>query len=289
MSKRRSAARWIAFAFVPLLLFSACASSAPAPDLMKRASAEATQYLESGDYQGALSVLKAQLREDPGNREWEAEVAAALDEIHGIAESAFRRQNYARAERIYRLLLDHYDDFERFSVRLAFSKSELETGASRCRIAVIDQAAGQALKSGDPAKALDIYAEAFREIPGDRDLAAKYLRVVREVKAAGEKALAGGDFAQAGKLHSLLLQRFLFFESMKLSLTFGRSDLAAALAACRDGLTKAGLAEYRNGNLAKAIAVWEALLAFDPGNAEIKKAVDTARIQMKKIDRDKTR
>jgi tetratricopeptide (TPR) repeat protein len=283
MFGRFSEKRLVAFAFISTLLFSACASGARG--IMTRTSADATQYLEAGDYQKAVDALKAPLREYPGNKEWRAEVAAALDEIHGIAESAVRRQNYARAERIYRLLLDNYDDFERSAVRLAFPKSELEAGVSHCRVAIIDQAAGQALKSGDPAKALDTYAEAFKEIPGDGDLVAKYFRIVREVKAAGDKALVGKDFAQAGKLHSLLFRRYPFFEGMKPGLPFGRPDLTAALALCRDGLTKAGLAEYRKGDLAKAIAVWEALLAFDPGNTEIKKAVDTAKTQLKGIDK----
>ena len=52
---------------------------------------------------------------------------------------------------------------------------------------------------------------------------------------------------------------------------------------CRESLTKAGLAEYRKGNLEKAIAVWESLLVFDPDNAEIKKAVETAKTQLNEI------
>ena len=241
MSERCSAARWVAFGFVPLLLFSACASSVPAPDLMKHASAEATQYLEAGDYQGALNVLKAQLREYPGNREWAAEVAAALDEIHGIAESAFRRQNYARADRIYRMLLDHYDDFERAAVRLTFQKSDLEAGVRNCRAAIIDTEAGQALKSSDPAKALDVYAAAFKGTPGDKDIAARYLRTVQEVKAAGDKALAGKDYALAGKLHWALLQRYPVVEGLALRPPVGKPDLEAVIALCRENLTKAGL------------------------------------------------
>jgi cytochrome c-type biogenesis protein CcmH/NrfG len=59
--------------------------------------------------------------------------------------------------------------------------------------------------------------------------------------------------------------------------------LAEGIAACREGLTKTGLEEYRKGNLAKAISVWEDLLSFDPDNTEIKKAVDTARTQLNKV------
>ena len=55
------------------------------------------------------------------------------------------------------------------------------------------------------------------------------------------------------------------------------------MAACRESLTQSGLAEYRKGNLAGAIAFWEGLLSFDPNNAEIKKAVGTAKTQAAEI------
>jgi cytochrome c-type biogenesis protein CcmH/NrfG len=48
-------------------------------------------------------------------------------------------------------------------------------------------------------------------------------------------------------------------------------------------LTRKGLEEYRKGNLARAIAHWEGLLEFDPDNAEIRKAVETAVEQQKKL------
>jgi cytochrome c-type biogenesis protein CcmH/NrfG len=43
------------------------------------------------------------------------------------------------------------------------------------------------------------------------------------------------------------------------------------------------MVEYRKGNLKGAISVWESLLAFDPDNEQIKKAIETARAQLQQI------
>jgi tetratricopeptide (TPR) repeat protein len=219
---------------------------------MKRASADTTRFLEAGDIQKAVDTLKGPLRQYPGNREWTGEVAAALDGIDEIAENALQRQNYAQAERIFRVLLDSYADFERADVPFAFRRSDLENGLRNSRVGIIFNDAGKAFMSGDPARALDIYAAGLKEFPGDKDLPANCLRVAREIKAAGDKALAAENFAQAGKLASILLQRFPIFEGMKPGLSFGKPDLEKTIVLCRDELTKAGLAEYRRGTTPKS-------------------------------------
>jgi cytochrome c-type biogenesis protein CcmH/NrfG len=77
-----------------------------------------------------------------------------------------------------------------------------------------------------------------------------------------------------------LLKNFASFEGLRPPVAFSKEALTKAVAVCRESLTKAGLTEYRKGNLAEAIAVWKGLLSFDPDNAEIKKAVNTARTQL---------
>ena len=84
-------------------------------------------------------------------------------------------------------------------------------------------------------------------------------------------------------IFALLLENFPALEERQAAPPLTRAELAAGLALCRESLTKTGLSEYRNGNLAKAIAVWESLLVFDPDNAEIKKAVETAKTQLNEI------
>jgi hypothetical protein len=91
------------------------------------------------------------------------------------------------------------------------------------------------------------------------------------------------DYALAGRIHALLLRNYASFEKFRPGVGFSRADLTKAIGVCRVKLTNSGLTEYRKGNLAKAIAVWESLLAFDPENTEVKKAVDTAKVQLQEI------
>ncbi|HEX9021606.1 MAG TPA: hypothetical protein VF903_10150, partial [Nitrospirota bacterium] len=52
---------------------------------------------------------------------------------------------------------------------------------------------------------------------------------------------------------------------------------------CGSHLSQRALAEYRKGNLAEAISIWKSILAFDPANGSIMKAIDTATIQLKNL------
>jgi len=43
---------------------------------------------------------------------------------------------------------------------------------------------------------------------------------------------------------------------------------------------------YREGNIGNAISLWKSILTFDPGNASIKKAIDTATTQLKNLQQE---
>ncbi len=375
----------VAFAFLPCLLFSACASGGR--DLVKPAPVESRQSLAVGDFQKTIDVFKEHLQKNPRSKRLTADFAKAVEEINTTADRVLGQKDYAQAGQIYRVLLSNYADFKAFAEKLTFNKSVLEVAVKNCRISLVDDQARQDLKAGNYAKAIDAYPVAFKEYPGDEILAAKYLQTVQDVKTAGDKALAGKDFVQAGriyrvllgnysnfkslaakltfnksvleaavrncrislvddqarqylksgnyakaltaypvafkeylgdpaieakylqtvrevkaagdgaltvkdfpragKVYALLLRSFPAFEGLKPGPPFGRPDLVEGLSICRDRLTQAGLEEYRKRKLARAIAIWEDILAFDPDNAEIKKAVETTRTQFKRIDKKK--
>jgi hypothetical protein len=52
-------------------------------------------------------------------------------------------------------------------------------------------------------------------------------------------------------------------------------------------LSQRALDEYRKGNLAAAISLWKSILAFDPDNAAIVKAIKTATLQQKNLEQIK--
>jgi len=267
------------------LFFSACASANRT--LLKQASGESRQFLAAGDFAKAIDVLKEAHKKNPRNKKLEANYIRTVEEIKRTADRALGRRDYAVAGNIYRVLSDDYADFRPFAARLTFKKSYLDATIRYCRMAILDGQAQQELKAGNYAKALDLYPVILKEYPGDAELAASCMRTLREIKTAGDKALADKDFGQSGKVNVLLLKNFQSFEGLEPAPAFTRTDLEKAIAACRESLTKMGLSEYRKGNLAKAIAVWEELLAFDPENAEIKKAVETAKTQLNRLIKKK--
>ena len=74
---------------------------------------------------------------------------------------------------------------------------------------------------------------------------------------------------------------------MKPSLSWGIKILEDRVQNCKTFLYEKALDQYRSGNLSDATAIWKSILEFDPENAEIKKAVDTATIQLRNLEKMK--
>jgi tetratricopeptide (TPR) repeat protein len=248
---KRSIKRALARAALACLLLGPACSTANRT-LVKHVSVESRKSLAAGDFEKALSGFREAARKNPGGTELAANYVRTVEEIKQTADRALRQRDFTRSGRIYRILLDNYADFGTFAAKLTFKKAQLETALKECRIAAVDNPAAQAVKAGNFAKAIDLFHAAHKENPADAELLAKYLGTVNEIKAIADNAFGAEDFARAGMVNVLLLKNFASFEGL----------------------------EYRKGNLAKAIAVWEGLLSFDPDNAEIKKAVNTAKTQL---------
>jgi tetratricopeptide (TPR) repeat protein len=275
---KRPLPRALAWAVLPCLFLSACALADKI--MTKQAPVESRPALAEGDFEKVLDDFKAAYEKTLRSRELTADYVRTVEEIKGAADRALGQREYARAGGIYRLLLDRYGNFGAFATTLTFKKTQLETALKECRTVAVDNPAAQAVKAGNFARALDIFQAAIKESPGDAELAAKYRGTVNQIMAIGDKAFGAKDFAQAGRVNAVLLGDYASFEGLRPPVAFSREALKDAVSACRESLTKTGLSEYRRGNLAKAIAVWEGLLAFDPDNAEIKKAINTARTQL---------
>jgi len=275
----RSAKRLIAWAALPCLFFGPACSAAN-KSLTKRTSLESGKSLAAGDYEKALSGFREAATKNPRNLDLAAEYVRTVEEIKQTADRALGQRDFARAGGIYRILLDNFADFGAFAAKLTFKKARLESALKECRIAAVENSAAQAAKAGSFAKAIGIFQTALKENPDYAELTAKYRGTLNEIKAIGDDAFGVEDFVRAGMINVLLLRNFASFEGLKPPVAFSREALRDCITACRETLTKSGLAEYRKGNLAKAIAVWEGLLSFDPDNAEIKKAVTTAKTQL---------
>jgi tetratricopeptide (TPR) repeat protein len=263
------------------LSFAACASANKAA--VKQTSADSRQALAAGEYGKALELQKQIYQKDPRDKKVLADYVRTIEEAKTAADLAVNQARYGQAASTYHALHADWDGFSAFAEKLTFSKADLEAAFKSCRVALWGAQFRQELGARNYDKALAVYQTALKDYPGDKTLKAAYAGAVDEIETAGRKALTGQDHGLAGKIYALLHRNSASFKGLTTKAAVSRESLAEKVELCRSSLTKAGLAEYRKGNLGKAIAVWERLLAFDPENAEIKKAVETAKAQLGKL------
>jgi tetratricopeptide (TPR) repeat protein len=266
------------------LTFTACASTHKTA--LRQASAASAWSFAAGDYGKAIGFYQKLYEKDRANGKVVSGYAATIEDVKSAGDEARRKGGFTAAQAAYRVILDSWDGFSALAPRLTFKRSDLEAGLKDCRLAMCERQFRLELGTGNYAKALAVYQAALKDYPGDKAAKAAYLKGVGEIKGVGDKALAEKDYVLAGKVNGLLLKNF---ESIggtadeAAGKAMSRQELEEAIRACSSGLTNGGLVEYRKGNIEIAIALWDELLSFDPGNAEIKKAVETAKAQLGKL------
>ncbi len=141
----------------------------------------------------------------------------------------------------------------------------------------------KAFRKGDFDSALGIYGAALRKYPGDPGLLKYYIEAAEDIRDAADNAFDKEEFALSGRTYAVLLRNFPHFKEIVSNLSFDRKYLRARLEECSDRLSRLALMQYRLGNLTAAIALWKNILEFDPGNAGVKKAIDTVSLQLKNL------
>lgn len=247
------------------------------------AAPEADRALNAGDYEKALEIYRTHFELDRENARLRSAIAAALETVKREADSARKQGRYGTAIMYYRLLAESFERFASFSPGLSFSSAEVRSSLRLCRAGIRAGEAEQALAAGQYEKAFAILAGALKDSPGDPDLRTVLERAFKETGAAADRELSAGEFAAAGRKYALLRDAPAGLKSMTYATGLDSAELERALKRCSASLTNLGLIEYRKGNLAGAITIWESLLSFEPDNVEVKKAVQTARAQLEKI------
>jgi tetratricopeptide (TPR) repeat protein len=139
------------------------------------------------------------------------------------------------------------------------------------------------MDAGEYQQAIDDYHASAASWPRDRELASEFAKSVERIMDIGDKAFDGQDFATAGRAYAVLLKNHRSFRVLVPAPSLDEARLNERLAQCKEALSTKGFQEYRNGNISGAIALWQSLLAFDPGNTDIRGALRTAKQQQKNL------
>jgi len=143
------------------------------------------------------------------------------------------------------------------------------------------------MRMGEYQKVIDFYKAEYGKHPQDRLLVKSYVSTLEEVKTIADRASDREDLACAGKAYNVLQKNYSDFKTFAHMLSFDMAQINSRLTNCKTALSRKGLQAYREGNLDDAISFWQDNLTIDPNNTDIRKSLNTAKMQQKNLQNTK--
>lgn len=285
MRKHMNASLWnsLVFPFILFIVFFISCASSEKKVTFEPIITQSQQYIDEEEFQKAIDSYKEANEKYPDQSEILDNYIRAIEEIHNSAGKALEAAKFALAEKIYSVLLKNYSHFEGFDKSLSFTKESLNIGLKKNRISMTERQARKYFTEGNFEKAIDSFKARQQVYPNDSYLLARFIDLLERMNQLANDALSNKDYALAGKVYYALSKNYKHLEKFYKSSPFSKKSLDDELKNCKLQLTRKGLEQYRKGKLAEAISIWKGLLRFDPDNQEIKKAIDTATAQLKKL------
>jgi len=136
---------------------------------------------------------------------------------------------------------------------------------------------------GEYKKALALYAAAADKYGHDAVLQRQYVRTGDRIRSTADTAFQQGGFSQAGGIYLILLESGITERKFQEPLSFDTAYLRGRVGSCSKALMELGLVKYREDDLDEAFSIWSKVLAFDPGNKAVTKALQTTSKQRKML------
>jgi tetratricopeptide (TPR) repeat protein len=248
---------------------------------------EAQPYLEEGDFQKVIDVYQEAYQQYPNDSMLRDNYLQNLEVIKQDADQAFEGKDFALSGRVYEILWRNYPHFIDLAPSLSFNEKYLEQRIQTSRKLLAEKQAHQHLTAGDFQKTIEIYKEIYQQNSKDAVVRRSYTKAIKAIKKNADQAFERKDFALAGRGYEILWRNYSHLTDMNPSLSWGIEFLNSRMQSCKTFLYEKALDQYRSGNLSGATAIWKSILEFDPENAEIQKAVDTATIQLRNLEKMK--
>lgn len=266
--------------FTILVLFS-CISQKR--DYIQHALTESRQHIAAGDYKEAINRCDATYIRYPKETDLRENYIRTVEEVKAAGDAAYNTKKFDLSVEIYSVLLKSFPKFKAFEKSLSFDQDYLDRKIKMSRIAQSEMIAQNAIETDNFTSAIDAYKTHVRSYPDDVFLQEKLLGTILEIHNIAENAQETGNHILAGKAYVALSKNYQILKRPLSSLPFTETSLIEGAKHCTAALTGKGLEQYRKGKIKEAITIWEGILQFDPGNVEIKKAIDNASAHLKKI------
>jgi tetratricopeptide (TPR) repeat protein len=139
------------------------------------------------------------------------------------------------------------------------------------------------VEQGEYERALSIIREGVAAGESEADYAHAYVQAIQSLQSRGLSYFLTSQYDRAGLTFRAVLESFPTSESLRARIRYSREEVTSYVSSCADRLMENGLLHYRNGNLGQAIQTWEKVLRFDPFHPEARKALETARVQLRHL------
>lgn len=143
------------------------------------------------------------------------------------------------------------------------------------------------IRAGNYQQAINIYSNECHRKPRDSQLLLTYAKSLDGIRSTADSAFAKREFADAGRIYSLLQRNYAKFSHVVQLISFDDSYLESRLSYCKKSLSLQGFQEYRAGRLDSALLSWQGVLDIDPNNRDIREAMKTAKRQKNNLSEDK--
>lgn len=140
-----------------------------------------------------------------------------------------------------------------------------------------------ALLKGNPERALERFAEAWKENPGHAGVLQDFDEALNALKKAGDEAYRAGRYEQAGRSWTSALRYLGHPAARAHPLPFTKADLQAKIDRMTTALMEKAIVDYRQGNIEGAIALWKTILSYDPSHKEASQSLKTATTQLENL------
>ena len=144
---------------------------------MLQAEKQAQSCLKSGDVQKGIDIYRGLIQQYPWDTMVRYFYVSLLESIKGQADLDFKRKDFARAGRTYRILLKNYPSLSHLERFLSYNAGLLDTGIETCRKILFEDALEQ-YRSGNLGQAVSIWRNILTFDPENL-----------EVKKATDKAI----------------------------------------------------------------------------------------------------
>jgi tetratricopeptide (TPR) repeat protein len=141
------------------------------------------------------------------------------------------------------------------------------------------------VQKGNYTEAIELIGDVDNKSRSEIQHSALYIAALNGLADSGMDFYKAGDYKRAGGTFQYVIEHMPSDGAINNKFKKSSEQIRSLIIICEDRMMKQGLAKYRDGNLGDAITIWKEILKLNPNHTEAKKALKTATVQLKNLEK----